>query len=62
MTIETKLETIDYLAIRMRVSFLAVRYSIGIRLSEKNRLLSEQPLVPISSDNRRSTVFEIFKK
>ena len=57
VTIETKLETIDQLAIGVRVSFLPVRYNIGIviQLSQKNRL-SEPQLVPISSDNRRSTV------
>ena len=51
MTIQTKLETIDQLAIGLRVSFLAVRYNIGIVVR-----LFEPPLVPISSDNRRSTV------
>ena len=30
VTIETKLETIDQLAIRVRFFFLAVRYNIGI--------------------------------
>ena len=51
MTIETKLETIDQIAIGVRISFLAVRNNIGIVIR-----LSESPLVPISSDNRRSTV------
>ena len=54
VTIETKLETIDQPAIGVRVSFLAVRYNIGIVFR-----LSEPPLVPISSDNRRSTVLAI---
>ena len=37
VTIEAKLETIDQLPIEVSVSFLAVRYNIGIviRLSEK---------------------------
>ena len=52
MTIETKLETIGQLAIGMRVSFPAVRNNIGIVLR-----LSEPSLVPIISDNRRSTVY-----
>ena len=47
MTIDTKLETKDQLAIGVKVSFLAVRNNIGIviRLSEKinypNHLFSE---------------------
>ena len=52
VTIETKLETIDQLAIEVRVSFLAVRINIGIFIQ-----LSKPPLVPISSNNRRSFVF-----
>ena len=52
MTIETKLETNDQLAIGVSVSFLAVRYNICIVIR-----LSEPPLVPIRLDNRRSTVF-----
>ena len=52
MTIETTRETTAQLAIRVRVSFLAVRTSIDIVIR-----LSEPPLVLMSSDNRRSTVF-----
>ena len=38
VVIETKLETIDQLAIGVRVSFLAEHYNIGVvvQLSEKN--------------------------
>ena len=41
VTIETKLETIDQLAIEVRVSFLAVRSNIGIvvRLSAKKSII-----------------------
>ena len=41
MTIETKLETVDQLAIGVRVSFLAVRSNIGIvvRLSAKKLII-----------------------
>ena len=51
MTIETKLETIDQLAIGLRVSFQAVHYNTDIVIG-----LFEPPLVPISSHNRCSTV------
>ena len=50
MTIETKLETVDQLAIGVRVSFLAGRYNTGIVIR-----LSKPPLVSISSDNQRFT-------
>ena len=50
-TTETKLETIDQRAIGVRVSFVAVRYDIGIAIR-----LSEPLLIPINSDIRRSTV------
>ena len=55
VTIERKLETIDQLAIGVRVSFLAVRNNMSIVI-RKNRL-SNPPLVLISSDNRHSAVF-----
>ena len=52
VTIERKLETIDQLAIRVRVSFLVVHNNIGIVIR-----LSEPSFVPISSDNRHSSVY-----
>ena len=47
VTIDTTRESIDQLAMGVRVSFLAVRNNIGIVIR-----LSEPPLVPISSDNQ----------
>ena len=51
VTIETKLETIDQLAIGVRVSFLVVRCNIGIVIR-----LSEPQSVSINLDNGCSTV------
>ena len=53
VTIETKLEIIDQLAVGTRVSFLTVRYNIDIVIQ-----LSTPLLIPISSDNRRSTALK----
>ena len=60
MTIETKLEIIDQLAIRVRISFLAVRHKSVLLFNFPKNRLSQPPLIPISSDNRRSTIFMFF--
>ena len=56
VTIEIKLETMDQLAIRVRVPFLAVRYKSVLLFDYPKKSIIRSPLVPISSDNRRSTV------